>query len=230
MRSALLTIGLMTALAASAWADEATPVYHMLRSDFDYGHAQGEDIYSWDGEGFVGGDDDRLWVKSEGEVRGGQTTDAELQALWSHNIAPFWDTQAGLRIDIEPDTRAYLALGVQGLAPHGFETEATLFARDDGDLSARFKQSLDILFTQRLILAPHIEFNAYAQDDRERNIGAGIANVNGGLQLRYEITREFAPYLDLTIERALGETAGLVRRTGEDPEESVLRAGVRLWF
>jgi copper resistance protein B len=111
-----------------------------------------------------------------------------------------------------------------------FETEATAFVRDDGDVSARFRQSIDLRLTQQLILQPHIETNLYAQDDPTRHIGAGFADVDAGLQLRYEITREVAPYLDFNITRALGETAMLQRRAGEDPEQAMIRAGVRLWF
>jgi copper resistance protein B len=121
-------------------------------------------------------------------------------------------------------------LGLEGLAPYQFETEAAAFVSEDGDASARLKQSFDLLLTQRWILEPHVEVNLSANDVAERRIGAGVTDVEAGLQLRYEFSRKFAPYLDLEVERALGETASLTRRAGEDVEESAVRAGVRFWF
>lgn len=229
MRRGLFALGVFAALPATAFAEGVSP-FHMVRADVDIARAHGADMATWDGEGFVGGDDDKLWVKSEGEVRDGGAERAEVQALWSRNVAPFWDAQAGLRVDLEPETTTYLTVGVEGLAPYGFETDAALFVREDGDVSARFRQTLDILITQRLILEPHIEVNAYARDDRARHVGAGLAEAEAGLQLRHEITRQVAPYLDINIRRALGETAQLARVAGEDADETTLRAGVRLWF
>jgi copper resistance protein B len=209
---------------------DAPMVFHTLRADIDATRINDEGIVNWDMEGWIGGDVDRLWLKSEGAVEDGDAGDAEIQALWSHNVAPFWDFQAGVRVNLEPETTTYLALGVQGLSPYQFETEATAFVSEDGDVSARLRQSLDILLTQRLILEPHAEIEAFAQDIPDRDIGAGFANGEIGLHLRYEITREFAPYVDAVYDRALGETASRLRAAGGDAEETSLRAGVRLWF
>lgn len=230
MRPLLFTLGFSALLASSAGMTAEAQTYHMVRGEFDYGRSDGEDAYSWDTEGWVGGDSNRLWLKSEGDVRDGSTEDAEVQALWSHPVASYWDLQVGVRADIEPDSHGYLAIGLEGLAPYTFETEATAFLRDDGDVSARLRQSIDLRLTQHLVLQPHLEANLYAQDDAKRNIGVGLADVDAGLQFRYEITREFAPYLDFNITRALGETASRQRRAGEDPEQTMVRAGARLWF
>jgi copper resistance protein B len=48
--------------------------------------------------------------------------------------------------------------------------------------------------------------------------------------MRYEITRKFAPYVDLVWERQLGETASITRAAGEDVENTTLRVGLRVWF
>lgn len=230
MRVLVVALGASIAAAAPAQAMDAPMIFHTLRTDIDATRIDDEDVVNWDAEAWIGGDADRLWLKSEGAAEDGDVGDAEIQALWSHNVAPFWDLQAGVRVDLEPETTAYLALGVQGLSPYQFETEATAFVSEDGDVSARLRQSLDILLTQRLILEPHAEIEAFAQDIADRHIGAGLAHGEAGLQLRYEITREFAPYVDAVYERALGETASRVRAAGGDAEEASLRAGVRLWF
>jgi copper resistance protein B len=229
MRPFLLAMGLLLA-STPAWAMDESMTFHLVRGEIDATSIDDADVVNWEGEAWIGGDRNKLWFKTEGELADGEAEFAEIQALWSRNIADFWDLQAGVRVDLAPDTTPYLVLGVQGLAPYQFETEAAAFVSDDGDISARLHQSLDLLLTQRLILEPHIEVNLHAQDVPERNIGAGISDVEGGLQLRYEITRKFAPYLDIVYERALGETESLMRDAGEEVEETSLRAGVRFWF
>jgi|CXWL01.1.fsa_nt_gi copper resistance protein B len=230
MRPLLFSLGFSFLFVSPALALDSASTYHMARVELDHGRIDGEDLLTWDGEAWIGGDHNRLWLKSQGDVRGGDVHEAEIQALWSRPVAPYWDVQAGLRADIEPDAHAYLAFGVEGLSPYMFETEATAFVRDDGDVSARLRQSFDLRLKQRLVLQAHVEANLYAQDDAARNIGAGLADIDAGLQIRYEFTREVAPYLDFDFARALGETALLERRAGEDPEQAMVRAGVRLWF
>jgi copper resistance protein B len=229
MRPFLFAIGLSLA-STPAWAMEESMTLHLVRGEIDGTRIDDADVVNWEGEAWIGGDRNKLWFKTEGELADGEAEHAEIRALWSRNIADFWDLQAGVRVDLAPDTTPYLALGVQGLAPYQFETEAAAFVSEDGNVSARLHQSLDLLLTQRLILEPHIEVNLHAQDVPERNIGAGISDVKGGLQLRYEITRKFAPYLDIVYERALGETESLMRDAGEEVEQTSLRIGLRFWF
>jgi len=191
----------------------------------------GEDLYLWDAQGWYGGDIDRLWVKSEGEgAFGGEVESAEVQALWSHAIGPWFDVQAGIRYDLEPDSRAHAVLGLQGLSSYMFELDAAAFLSDRGDLTARIEAEYDQRITQRLILQPRAELSLAAQDIAERGIGAGISSVEAGLRLRYEIAREFAPYIGIGYEAKLGETADRARAIGEDPNRVSLLLGVRAWF
>lgn len=186
--------------------------------------------WRWHVDGWVGGDVDRVWIRSDGEIEDGRAEKAELQLLYGRNVHPFWDVLLGIRQDFEPDGETYLAAGVTGLAPYFFETDATGFLSSKGDLSARFEQSIDIPITQKLIAEPHAELDLFAQDVPERGIGAGFSGIEAGLQLRYEITRKFAPYADLVWERALGETASIARGRGEDVESLTLHVGIRTWF
>ena len=229
MRPLILALGLSMAGTSVANAMEQ-PIFHMVRGEVDASQIDGADVLMWSGEAWIGGDTDRLWVKTEGDIEDGDVHDAEIQALWSRNIADFWDLQAGVRVDLEPAATTYLAFGVQGLAPYRFETEATAFLSEYGDLSARLHQSFDLHFTQRLIAEPYVEINAHAQDVPERNIGAGFSDAELGLQVRYEITRKFAPYVDLVWESALGETASIARANDEDIRSESVRAGIRFWF
>lgn len=191
----------------------------------------GEDAYLWDAQAFYGGDINRLVLKTEGEgAFGGSVEEAELQALYSRAIGPFFDLQAGVRFDPEPDTRSHLVVGVQGLAPYMFEIDAALFLSDRGDLTARVEGEYDQLITQRLILQPRVEVEFAAQDVPERGLAAGITAIAPGLRLRYEFAREFAPYLGIEYEARLGGTADIARSAGEDPDGLRLIVGLRTWF
>lgn len=229
MRPVILALwmSLSGASAASAMDQQS---FHMVRGEVDASRIGGGDVLTWSGEAWIGGDTDRFWLKTEGEINDGDVSDAEVQALWSRNIAEFWDLQAGVRTDLEPDATTYFVLGVQGLAPYRFETEAAAFLSEDGALSARLHQSFDIHITQRLIAQPYLEINAHAQNAPERDIGAGLSNGRLGLQVRYEITRKFAPYIDLVSESSLGETASIARANGADVHTEAVHAGIRFWF
>lgn len=191
----------------------------------------GGDGYLWDLQGWYGGDIDKFVLKSEGEGEfGGAVEDAEVQALWGHAIGPFFDLQAGVRLDIEPETRSHLVLGVQGLAPYMWHVDAAAFLSDRGDLTARIEGEYDQKLTQRLILQPRAELELAAQDIAEREIGAGLTKFETGLRLRYEIAREFAPYVGVGYETKLGETRSIARAAGDDPDGLKLLFGLRAWF
>lgn len=205
-------------------------IFHMFRLEADTGIDRGDSVSNWDLDGWIGTDENKLWLKSEGEHSEGELEEAELWALYSRNIATFWDAQAGIRYDFEPESTAYLALGFNGLAQYYFETEAHLFVSEHGDVTARLRQENDSLLTQKLILQPYAEINLSAQDVPEQEIGAGISDGKIGLQTRYELTRKFAPYIDVHYGRKFGETASIAKSEGEDKDELVGAIGLRLMF
>lgn len=186
---------------------------------------------SWDIKGWVGGDIDRLWLRSEGERSAGRTESAEAQALWGHAIGPWWDVVGGVRQDFKPGaSQTWAAFGLQGMALYNFEAEATLFVGESGHTAARLEGDYDILLTNRLILQPTAELNFYAQNDPQRGVGSGLAESDLGLRLRYEVRREFAPYVGLSWNRTYGQTAQYARDEGEDVNQLHWVVGVRLWF
>jgi len=192
----------------------------------------GRDGYRWDGEAWVGGDINRLWLKTEGEgaFRAGVES-AEVQALYSHAIDPYFNLQAGIRQDFgQGPNRTYATVGFEGLAPYMFEVEGALFLSNKGDLLGRLEGYYDQRITQRLILQPRIELNLAAQDVAENRIGAGLTDAELGLRLRYEITRRFAPYVGVSYEAKTGRTADFARADGEDPATTSFVAGMRIWF
>ena len=190
----------------------------------------GRDGYRWDGEGWFGGDIHRAVVRTEGEGSGRVET-AEVQALYSRALDPYWNIQAGVRQDLgSAAKRRYAVVGVEGLAPYWFDVEGSVFLSDHGDVLARAEAWYDQRITQRLILQPRIELNLAAQDVPASRIGSGLSTAELGVRLRYEIAREFAPYAGISWERRIGESARLARAAGEDPGGLAAVIGVRAWF
>jgi copper resistance protein B len=192
----------------------------------------GKDGYRWDGEAWLGGDINRAVVKSEGSGSFGERIEAaEVQVLYSRAIGPYFDLQAGLRHDFAPTpTRTYAAIGVEGLAAYMFDVEAAAFLSTEGEVLGRLEGWYDQRITQRLVLQPRVELNLSAQDVPEIGTGTGLVDAELGLRLRYEIAREFAPYVGISYEAKTGRTADYARAAGKDPTSTSFVAGVRFWF
>jgi copper resistance protein B len=207
-------------------------VAKVLIDRLEWASRKGTDGYTFDGQAWWGRDIDKLWLKSE--VEGSFTDgaeDIEAQALWSRAIDPWFDLQLGLRQDFGPrPDRTYLTAGIQGLAPYWFEVDVAAFLSDKGELSARAEAEYDLRITQRLILQPRVEFDLAAQDVPERRIGSGLGTGEIGLRLRYEIQRQFAPYVGVQYERGFGDTADFRRAAGEETGGWSLLVGLRSWF
>lgn len=206
------------------------------------------EVLSW-----IGGDYRKLYLRAQGEqptvaARGG---DLQGDIMFGRLVSPFWSAVAGVRIDTRPRalksngnafiattegagnhnrvTRGMLAIGFVGLAPGWFEVEPTLFVSQDGDVSAEFESSIDLLLTQRLIVQPRAEVNVAVQSVREFGVASGINDVEFETRLRYEMSRKFAPYLGMSWTRRTGGAAVLARSGGNPLGIGALTAGFRVW-
>jgi copper resistance protein B len=194
-------------------------------------HADDATSLRWDVGLWAGYSLNKLTIRTEGEESDGDTERAELELLWTHSVARWWDVVAGARADFAPGSgKSWAAFGVQGLAPYRFELEATAFLSDGGDTAARIEAEYDLLITNRLVLQPQIELNWYGQSDPSRGYGSGLSSGEAALRLRYEIRREVAPYVGLVHERLWGDSARAARTAGRDTEDTSLVAGIRLRF
>jgi len=226
-----LLVGLLAAAPGyAAGGDDALfTFFQMDQNEVRLGAHKG---YVWEAQGWVGTDFDKAFLKTEGEVGFGEGVEAaEVQVLYSRLISDFFDAQAGIRYDFEPDpSRAYAVVGLQGLAPQFFEVDAALFLSEKADVSARLEAEYELLITQRLVLQPLIEVNLSFQDVDELDLAAGPTDVEFGLRLRYEFFREFAPYIGVAYERDLFDTAEITRDHGGDVDALSFVAGIRLFF
>jgi copper resistance protein B len=211
--------------------DDRAPVGKFSVDQFEWRNAGNADIVAWDAHAWYGTDYDKVWLRTEGQQARGSTDEATAELLWNRVFARWWSSQLGLRHDLgEGPPRDWLAVGVQGLAPYFFEIEATAYLGDKGRTAARAKARYEMLFTQRLVLEPEFELNAYGMDDPDNGVMSGLSDLQLGLRLRYEIRREFAPYVGAVWIHRLGQTADLARDAGEEVVEVQVVAGVRFWF
>jgi copper resistance protein B len=198
-------------------------------------HRDGKDGGStyWEAQAWIGGDTDKLWLKTEGNIVHGETDDAELEAYYSRAVSAFWDAQFGVRHDFSSadlPSRNWFGVGFQGLAPYLFEVDATAYIGNNGRTALRFKAEYDLLLTQRWIFMPEVELNAYGKEDTERNIGSGLSDGSLTLRLRYDIRRELSPYLGVMWTQKYGGTANFARAAGADTSETLYLAGLRAWW
>jgi len=186
------------------------------------------DGQAWEATGWIGGNINRLWLRSDGERSGGRTASSSLEALYGRSVSPWWDVLVGVRQDFRPaDSRTWAAIGIQGLAPYKFESSATLYLGSGGQVLAKAEVEYEVLLTNRLILQPLVEATLAAKDEPEHGIGRGLNKVETGLRLRYEFSRRFAPYIGISHERSFGDAAD---HAGDHARDTRWVAGVRMWF
>ncbi|HEY6484380.1 MAG TPA: copper resistance protein B [Steroidobacteraceae bacterium] len=230
------------ARAATAWSDMAQSMQmeddarfgKIMLDQLEWRGAAGAAAAAWDAQAWYGGDLDKFWLRAEGLAQRGNdadTSEANLELLWNRVIGRWWGLQAGGREDLGTGpARTWAAVGVQGIAPQWIETEATLYASADRRTAARLKLQYDLLLTQRLILQPFVEANLYGRDDPQRQIGAGLSDLQVSVRLRFEVVRQFAPYIGMVWLQRFGQTAALARAAGQDCGTLQLAAGLRAWF
>lgn len=202
----------------------------VLFDELEWREEDRRDAAHLDVEAWYGTDYNKAWVRTEGNwIDGDYEGLAEL--FWDRVVGRWWHTQVGMRHDfgVGP-SRQWLGVGVQGLAPHWFEVEATVYVGEQGRTALRFSGGYEVFITQRLILQPKIEFDVYGKDDRENEVASGLADSEIGLRLRYEIRREIAPYFGVVWTRTYGDTADFARAAGHDTNDVRLVAGLRMWF
>ncbi len=220
-------LGGMTAEAHMA----AGPRWRVLADRLEWQDADEGDAFAWDLEGWFGGDFDRVWLRTEGQHEHDGTRGADLQLLYGHAFARWWELVAGVRHDTGPGpSRDWMAVGVQGLAPYMLDVEATAYMGGAGRTALRLEAVHELRLTSRLVLQPQLELDLYGKDDPETRVGSGLSQAEAGLRLRYELRRELAPYLGVVWQRRFGDTADFARAAGDGDRDTRLVAGIRVWF
>jgi copper resistance protein B len=205
--------------------------YLVLFDQFEWQSGGGTTGLSWDNKGWVGGDRDRLWFRTEGDSSGDSLDVGQVHVFYGRAISRWWDVVAGVQQDFRPGpARTWAAIGVQGLAPYWFEIEATAHIGGSARTHFRVETEYELLLANRLVLQPLVELEIHGKSDPERGIGAGVSTADAGLRLRYEFRRELAPYIGVVWHRKFFGTADYARAAGESTGSTRLALGLRLWF
>ena len=188
---------------------------------------------------WAGGDRDKIRLQSSGiltdtgHIEGeGGTQGIDNRLFYSRLIAPFWDAKAGAQLSFfnHGQTRAAFLAGVEGLAPFGIHPDVVAGISETGIASLRLDADYDILLSQKLIAQPFAEAMLASGNDPAIGLGAGLSRFEVGLRLRYEIVKEFAPFVGVSFEQFTGNTANLAAADGEAISRWRALVGLKVWF
>ena len=210
-------------------ADEH-PFYALLGDRLEYNEQANAgvfDLQAWYGTTF-----DRLVVKTEGDFSEGSLEENQTDILWGHAVSAYWDTQAGVRLDYnkEGENRQWLAFGLQGLAPYWFELDMTAYVGERGNTAFTLEAEYELLLTQKLIIQPRAEITLYGKNDKQNELGSGLSSSAIGFRVRYEFTRQFAPYIGVEWSNKFGNTADYATSSGQSSNNTAFVAGIKFWF
>ena len=228
---ALLT-GLLSNTAFSAGMSDDPTITKVMIDQFEKRITDGSDPLILEADAWIGKDLNKLWFKADVERINGGTEELELQALYSKAIDPYWDLQVGWRHDAKPknNKRDWLAVGFKGLAPYWFEVDSSLFIGKEGRVGLRLQAEYEVMLTQQWVLTPEAEVNFHSKNDEATGTGSGLSDTQLGLRLRYEVTREFAPYVGLNWNKKFGKTEDYAKEEGEKIDSLQFVVGLRAWF
>ena len=211
--------------------DDDPLLYKVMIDQLETREKDGENPLILETDVWIGKDLNKAWFKIDAEQVDGELEELEMQALYSKAIAPFWDLQVGWKHNSKPKPqRDWFAIGVKGLAPYQFEVDAALFFGGNGQMAARLSAEYEYMFTQKLVLSPETVINLYSKDDSEHGIGSGLSDLQLGLRLRYEVTREFSPYIGVNWNRKFGKTEDYAVSANESVDDTQIVVGVRAWY
>ena len=204
--------------------------YALLGDRFEYNKQANAGVF--DLQGWYGTTFDRLVIKTEGEMSEGSLEENQTDVLWGHAISTYWDTQVGVRLDYNKEgaNRQWLAFGLQGLAPYWFELDMTAYLGERGNTAFTLEAEYELLLTQKLIVQPRAEITLYGKDDEQNLLGSGLSSSAIGFRMRYEFTRQFAPYVGIEWSNKFGNTADYAKLNGQSSNDRSFVAGIKFWF
>jgi copper resistance protein B len=207
--------------------------YHVFFDQLEGRTSGARSQFRWDGEGWIGTDLNKLWVRSEGFADRTGVSDGDIEAFYDRPLPKlrYFDWQAGIREDVDSGPgHTWAAVGIQGFAPYLFEVAPTFYIREGGNVAGRVTVFYEVLFTQRLVAEPEAEVDMYSKDDSSRGIGSGLSTLDTGVRLRYEFSRKVAPYIGFAYNAKYGNSAMYARRAGLSASEPQFIFGIRLWY
>ena len=185
-------------------------------------------------ETLIGTDENRLFIEANLDKAESHDPKYDVSALYSRNVAPFWDVQAGVRYSEDKNNsnsdRVDGVVGVLGLAPYFFETQAYLYGGENNFWGASLEVERDFLLTQKLITQPYLEVDAVFSDDSNYAAKSGLSELKTGIKTRYEVTKRVRPFVDVASQYEKGQKATNVQEATESEKGWTYGAGIELVF
>lgn len=187
---------------------QATAIKNAWIVDDDGRGSASTELKTW-----VGSDKNKIFIQAHVEKAESEKTQTETKLLYSRNVADFWDVQTGVRYQYQPEQKHAqnqwdMVLGLHGLAPYFFETEAYIYAGQNQRWQLSLETTRDVLFTQKLIAQPYLNADVIFNDESSYASKSGLSKLQIGLQTRYEISKKIMPFIDVayTYNKGLKQT------------------------
>lgn len=179
-----------------------------------------------EGVAWYGSDSQRLRLTWDIE-HNQQDSHQDISLAWQKPLDSFWNYEWGVAYQAE---QTWLKVNINGLMPYKFEVDGSLLLDEQGHSMLILEGDYDLRFTQRLVLQPSLKTTLNGKEHAQHQQGSGLAELQTGLRLRYDLTRRFAPYLGVQQHDFFGKTADLRAQQGQTNHETTWLAGVRWWF
>ena len=186
-------------------------------------------------ESRIGTDENKLFIKLHADKAESQDADYAAQVMYSRMISDFWDAQIGARYRVDEHhvtdkEQLDAAVGLHGLAPYFFETDAYLYLGADNQVSFSLETERDLLLTQKLILKPYLNLDVVLSDDSAYAQKTGLSSVWLGLETRYEINKKLMPFIDVAYSYEKGNQHTAWQAETGSEKQWWYGAGLRLKF
>lgn len=198
----------------------------------------GNNAMAWEVDWWLGQDLSKLWIKTAGEYVDSEeeagVESGNVQFVYSRAISPFWDWQAGLRHDFEPevdgDKRNWVSFGFLGTGYNFWEVDTSLFVGEESSTQLRLELEREYMITQKWVLTPIFEFIVNGTDNEKYGEGSGLSLAEFSLRLGYEPNRQFQPYIGITASQTFGNTRDYREAEGEEGGNFSAIVGVHFWL
>ena len=185
-------------------------------------------------ETLIGTDENRMFVEANMNKAESNDPKYDVSALYSRNVAAFWDVQAGVRYSEDKNNRNSNridgVIGLLGLAPYFFETKAYLYGGENNFWGASFEFDRDLLLTQKLITQPYIAADIVFNDNSDFATKSGLSELKTGLKTRYEINKRIRPFVDVAYQYEKGQKLTTFQEATDSEKGWLYGAGIELVF
>ena len=185
-------------------------------------------------ETLIGTDENRMFVEANMNKAESNDPNYDVSALYSRNVAPFWDVQAGVRYSEDKNNRNSNridgVIGLLGLAPYFFETKAYLYGGENNFWGASFEFDRDLLLTQKLITQPYIAADIVLNDNSDFAAKSGLSELKTGIKTRYEINKRIRPFVDVAYQYEKGQKLTTFQEATDSEKGWLYGAGIEFVF